>query len=210
MALKLGIPNIFDQPGLFRISPEDGQVLIFQGSREIPADQPKVGIPVTIEDISPETMADDDAVGAQAWSDVNNAKTSDNVYVTGPVGQALPYDDAVKIVKSDGSIGSEDKSLVAVWSTSEAYFSYGASDDLWSESWTAADINSSNFGVVLSVAGEITTHYLKATNFGFSIPEGAIIDGIIVEIERKYHFVSGPDINVCDVDHIKITIHYTI
>ena len=31
-----------------------------------------------------------------------------------------------------------------------------------------------------------TTHYLKATNFGFSIPTGATINGILVEVERKY------------------------
>lgn len=30
-----------------------------------------------------------------------------------------------------------------------------------------------------------TTHYLKATNFGFAIPAGATIDGIVLEIERK-------------------------
>ena len=29
------------------------------------------------------------------------------------------------------------------------------------------------------------SHYLKATNFGFSIPTGATINGIVVEIERK-------------------------
>lgn len=29
------------------------------------------------------------------------------------------------------------------------------------------------------------THYLKATNFGFSIPSGVTINGIIVEIERQ-------------------------
>lgn len=30
----------------------------------------------------------------------------------------------------------------------------------------------------------VTTHYLKATNFGFSVPAGATIDGVTVEIER--------------------------
>lgn len=30
-----------------------------------------------------------------------------------------------------------------------------------------------------------TSHYLKATNFGFSIPTGATIDGIIVEWEQQ-------------------------
>jgi hypothetical protein len=29
------------------------------------------------------------------------------------------------------------------------------------------------------------THTLKATNFGFSIPSGATIDGIVAEVERK-------------------------
>lgn len=29
------------------------------------------------------------------------------------------------------------------------------------------------------------THYLKATNFGFSIPGGSVIEGILVEIEHK-------------------------
>ncbi|KKK55514.1 hypothetical protein LCGC14_3073800, partial [marine sediment metagenome] len=31
-----------------------------------------------------------------------------------------------------------------------------------------------------------TSRYLKATNFGFAIPTGATIDGILVEIEQKY------------------------
>jgi hypothetical protein len=30
-----------------------------------------------------------------------------------------------------------------------------------------------------------TTHYLKATNFGFSIPAGANINGIQIDVERK-------------------------
>jgi hypothetical protein len=29
------------------------------------------------------------------------------------------------------------------------------------------------------------THYLKATNFGFTIPGGSTIEGIVVEIEHK-------------------------
>lgn len=37
-------------------------------------------------------------------------------------------------------------------------------------------------------ATAILSHYIKATNFGFSIPGGATIDGIVVEIQR---FCSG-------------------
>ena len=67
---------------------------------------------------SPQTMADDATVGTRAWSTVNNAKVSDDVYATATVS-----------------------------------------------------------GI---------SHYLKATNFGFSIPTGATINGILVEIERKH------------------------
>jgi hypothetical protein len=35
------------------------------------------------------------------------------------------------------------------------------------------------------VSGSDTTQYLRASNFGFTIPAGAVIDGIVVEIERR-------------------------
>lgn len=59
-------------------------------------------------------------------------------------------DYAVKIVKSNGSIGSENKANLGTnWPTSDAYTDYGGDNDLWSENWTASDINNANFGVVL-------------------------------------------------------------
>ena len=53
-------------------------------------------------------------------------------------------------------------------------------------SWTNPD-NAKVSDNVYAVIGDqnITSHYLKATNFGFSIPTGATINGILVEIERK-------------------------
>jgi hypothetical protein len=60
-------------------------------------------------------------------------------------------DYAVKIVKSDGSIGVANKAdTVSLWPTSDAYAAYGGAADLWGESWSVADINSSNFGVAFS------------------------------------------------------------
>lgn len=35
-----------------------------------------------------------------------------------------------------------------------------------------------------SSTANVTTHYLKATNFGFTVPVGATINGITVEVER--------------------------
>jgi hypothetical protein len=45
-------------------------------------------------------------------------------------------------------------------------------------------------------AGPQVTHYLKATNFGFSIPAGATIDGIVVMVERKTDSTSVKDSGV--------------
>lgn len=58
-------------------------------------------------------------------------------------------DNSVRIVKG-GSIGSENKAGNSFWGESETYIPYGSNSDLWGESWTPADINASNFGVVFS------------------------------------------------------------
>ncbi len=57
-------------------------------------------------------------------------------------------DSEIKIVKG-GEIGSTNKASGTNWPTTDAYASYGGSSDLWGEAWTAADVNASNFGVVL-------------------------------------------------------------
>lgn len=82
-------------------------------------------------------------------------------------------DNRVRIVKG-GVIGSTNKTEGA-WPTSDAYQTYGADDDLWGETWTAADINSSGFGVAISAINtnvfgrvasidhvRITVYYLDA------------------------------------------------
>lgn len=62
-------------------------------------------------------------------------------------------DNALKIVKADGSYGVLNKAdMVDVWPTSDTTATYGGSTDLWGETWTADDVNNSNFGVGLSVA----------------------------------------------------------
>ena len=165
---------------------------------------------------SPGTMANDTAVGTEAWSVVDNAKASDDnrafntssfndpvlPFITNylkatnfgfeiPTGATINgilveiersersgfgsvYDSEVKIVKADGSIGTTNKADTATaWTGTDSYFEYGASDDLWGETWTASDINDADFGAVL------------AAN---------VFSGT---------FVSA------GVDHIRITVYYT-
>jgi len=53
--------------------------------------------------------------------------------------------------------------------------------------------SSDNTYTTVNVFGAITSqsHYIACTNYGFSIPSGATIDGIVVEIERKANNSAG-------------------
>lgn len=62
--------------------------------------------------------------------------------------------------------------------TGENDASYGSNDWVNPGNITAEDASVSTF----LAFGADTSNYLKATNFGFSIPSGATIDGILVEI----------------------------
>ncbi len=167
--------------------------------------------------LSPGTMADDGTVGTVAWSNPDNAKTSNNTRATAllasnvishylkatnfsfsiPEGAtidgivveierqqgggdfvALIEDQEVKIVKADASIGAENKADTATtWPGSDTIATYGANNDLWSETWAAANINDSDFGVVLAAEQQ-------AGGFPGATSEAR-------------------------VDHIQITVHYT-
>jgi hypothetical protein len=85
-----------------------------------------------------------------------------DVYRHGSSAVAQVADHRVRIIKG-GSIGTEDKSA-GNWPLTEgdaAYASYGGGTDLWGQTWTPADINSSSFGFAIAptvVGGvEVTT-----------------------------------------------------
>jgi hypothetical protein len=60
-------------------------------------------------------------------------------------------DSTVKLVIG-GSVVGTNKNSITKWSTTEAFFTYGGAADLWGNTITPTDVNSSNFGVVLSVS----------------------------------------------------------
>lgn len=61
-------------------------------------------------------------------------------------------DNEIKIVKADGTIGTTNKSAGAEWVQPDTYIPFGGAADLWNETWTAADINDIDFGVVISAS----------------------------------------------------------
>ena len=58
-------------------------------------------------------------------------------------------DNAARLVKG-GTIGSTDRSSGTAWPNGDTLIVHGGVTDLWGDTWTAADINSSNFGAALS------------------------------------------------------------
>jgi hypothetical protein len=118
---------------------------------------------------------------------------------------------SVRLVK--GGVISGDNKATGSITTSDAYYSFGGAADKWGLSLTESDVEASNFGVVVSFNGtgnspNYTTNYLEATNFGISVPSGATIDGVIVEVEAKFVTVGG-QLYKAYVDHIQMKVYYT-
>lgn len=69
----------------------------------------------------------------------------------------------------------------------------------WQDTARAASSNNSYASAFLTLGdGTEGSHYLKATNFGFSIPASEQITGFVVEIERQGEFSPPPDASIYD------------
>lgn len=60
-------------------------------------------------------------------------------------------DQTVQLVKSGAASGNNKADGSTLWPTSDATANYGANNDLWGTTWTVANINASNFGILLTV-----------------------------------------------------------
>ncbi|MEK9135268.1 MAG: hypothetical protein AAB451_03135 [Patescibacteria group bacterium] len=82
---------------------------------------------------------------------------------------------------------------------------------LWSNPLYAktSDDSSAVASTIADSNGFASTHYLKAANFGFSIPSNAVIDGIEVEIERANTIVpscSSPNLDYCNTKDLIVQL----
>src|SRR3990167_9127597 len=61
-------------------------------------------------------------------------------------------DQEIFIIKADATLGTTNKGATTTnWPTTEADATYGSSSDLWDETWSAENINDTDFGVAISV-----------------------------------------------------------
>jgi hypothetical protein len=70
-------------------------------------------------------------------------------------------DSEIKLIKSDGSISSTNKSESASWSSIEGYVYFGGSTDKWGETLSASDINDEDFGVAISAEYQLRDEFFS-------------------------------------------------
>ncbi len=153
---------------------------------------------------SPGTAANDASIGTQAWTNVNNVKTDDTTfaYALGSYLATIEWN-SIRLIRG-GTISGNDKGTGAA-ATLPSYTAFGGATDLWGLSLTAADINDSSFGVAVSTTtnNNAITNYVDATNFGFSIPSGATINGVVATVH-----IDG-SLGTPHMLYISITVYYT-
>jgi hypothetical protein len=106
-----------------------------------------------------------------------------------PDGTPIIADNAIRIVKG-GVIGSSDRSNSTPWTT-WATRTYGSSTDLWGTTWTASDINASNFGVAISAKSIYTPgtfsayiDHIQLTVYYTEFPDAAIFASRQLELRH--------------------------
>ena len=95
-------------------------------------------------------------------------------------------DSEIKILNGDGSagVGTSNKSGGAAWPTSDASTTFGGSSDTWSETWTPAKINSSDFGV-----------YIRCTSgAGFGESDTASVDHVQITVHYSAGVTNAPTV----------------
>lgn len=167
----------------------------------------------------PGTGADDSATGTVAWVNPTRITASDSSdsTVSLSVTTKQPGERDIQLVKG-GTISGNNKASdndSGQIGSDRGFVSYGSSSDLWGLTLTPTDINASNFGAVFCVRtnwdvplSSNISHFLKGTNFGFSIPSTATINGILLEVDENGN--NGFPTAVVSVDSMRITVTYTL
>lgn len=147
--------------------------------------------------------------GGSAWSSPSQATADDgSITQTGLLGIFATIEDfTIQLIKGGTAQGDNNADTGTAWPTSLAKRTYGGAADLWSLSLSESDVEASNFGARVAAQGNSgESDALDCTNFGFSIPAGATIDGIEVRVDRQRTTEFN---NIAQVDVVEINVHYT-
>ena len=115
----------------------------------------------------------------------------------------------------DGAVDEAHNLATGQTVGADATLTLGGATNKWGRSSiTAAQLRSETFGVAVAYGDTyngvttIRTKYLTASNFGFDLPDSAVIDGVEVGIQHVRESTGGGTTQV-QVDGIKVKIYYT-
>lgn len=153
----------------------------------------------------PGTTINDATVGTIDWTTPDNAKVLDSIYTSCPVRVSGPVNfNSIKLFKA-GAVTGNDKSPGTNVTSIATPQQWGSASDLWGATLTPADVNATNFGVGLSIVGNGGTgKYIFVSNFGFSIPTDATINGVLANYD--YTDPAGTYL----LDAVSIKVFYTL
>ena len=136
------------------------------------------------------------------WTNSDNFKVDDAAYAT-----IITTWDSFALVKAvlDSSPVGDNLANAETITSTDTYYTFGGPTELCGLSWSVADINSSGFGLYVSMTGSLG--HLQLVDFGFSVPSGATIDGIQIDIKCKVVFGRLNGTYYHNVG--RITVYYT-
>lgn len=140
---------------------------------------------------------------AGSWTSPGNVTADDATESSFVI--SLVADETISLMIGGSVVGSNKAITTTTWGASSVV-TYGGSSDLWGLTPTVSEINASDFGVAIAVktnGGSNYSDYIHAAGFGFSIPSGSTIDGVVVELDRRR------SANIGLVDYVRVTVYYT-
>lgn len=146
-----------------------------------------------------------------AWTNTGNVFAADgSVSETPNASSANTVDQSARIIKGGATTGTNQATNAAL-PLSLSYLSYGGSSSLMGATLTPTDVNASNFGFAWAwTASGIpswSSQWLQTTGFGFSVPAGETVDGVLAEVRVVQS--GGPGNWIPQVDHVRITVYTT-
>ncbi len=94
--------------------------------------------------------------------------------------------DADVYLLKGGAPSGSDKASSSYWPTSAAYQTYGTGSDLWGTTWTAANVNASNFGLRLLGSNMAATASSSVKNAGTGTGASWTTPGNVVSTNNSY------------------------
>lgn len=161
-----------------------------------PVTAPSVGITGNASVTPAQTSTGATAPGTAAsssWTDPDNAKVDDTSYAVGGGGGTHQ----VRLYSGGAEIGNTKYTSYDGGSPTEFDDTHGSSSDVWGATLTPTIVSDSGFGCTIEYVSEGP---LILTNFGFSIPASATIDG--VEVRTIF-------LEPNKIDFVSINVYYT-